>query len=176
MLKNTLTDEQICSYTWFLVFACSNKHHSTSLLILHKIVKKNEKEIYDSDFLRSITLTSCVILRHLASFKLILNIRYEFYIKNYVTFDFERRFLPRKNALLQGYQRSSLKIHEKNESEDHDILICGAIEVGRIFLSGIFLRKVFRPSEDPSRSYWGGFRDRPCSNTWTTSYEMRGIL
>ena len=101
----------------------------------------------------SITLTSCVILRHLASFKLILNIRYEFYIKNYVTFDFERRFLPRKNALLQGYQRSSLKIHEKNESEDHDILICGAIEVGRIFLSGIFLRKVFRPPEDPSRSY-----------------------
>ena len=74
-------------------------------------------------------------------------------IKNYVTLDFERRFLPRKNALLQGYQRSSLKIHEKNESEDHDILICGAIEVGRIFLSGIFLRKVFRPPEDPSRSY-----------------------
>ena len=154
---------------------CMLKQTSLHFFIDPTQNRKKLKKFYYSDFLRSITLTSCVILRHLASFKLILNIRYEFYIKNYVTFDFERRFLPRKNALLQGYQRSSLKIHEKNESEDHDILICGAIEVGRIFLSGIFLRKVFRPSEDPSRSYWGGFRDRPCSNTWTTSYEMRGL-
>ena len=115
--------------------------------------KKLKKKIDYYDFLCSFTLTSCVILRHLASFKLILDLRYEFYIKNYVTFDFERRFLPRKNALLQGFQRSLLKIHEKNECEDHDILMCGAIEDGRIFLSGIFLRKVFRPSEDTSRSY-----------------------
>ena len=56
----------------------------------------------------------------------------------------------------------------------YDILLCGAVEVGRIFLSGIFLPKVFRPSEDTSRSYSGGLRDRPCSNTCTMSYQMRG--
>ena len=91
--------------------------------------KKLKKKIYYSDFLLSITPTSCLIMRHLASFKLILEPTYEFYIKNYVSFDFKRRFLPQQNMLLQGYQRSQLKIHEKNERVNHDILFCGAVEV-----------------------------------------------
>ena len=43
ILKSPLTDEQLHSRTCFLVFACSNKHQYTSLLILHKIEKKIEK-------------------------------------------------------------------------------------------------------------------------------------
>ena len=47
LLKSSLNNEQLHSGTCFLVFACSNNHQYTSLLILHKIVKNKKKILFE---------------------------------------------------------------------------------------------------------------------------------
>ena len=51
ILKSTLTNEQLHSGTCFLVFACSNKHQYTSLLILLEIIE-NQKKIQFGIFVK----------------------------------------------------------------------------------------------------------------------------
>ena len=43
MLKNNITDVQLCSWTFSLVFTCPNKRKYTPLLILHKIIKNQKR-------------------------------------------------------------------------------------------------------------------------------------
>ena len=56
-----------------------------------------------------------VVLRHLASFKLIFDARFGFYVENYVRFTREFRFLPKKYKILQRDKRICPKIYLKSE-------------------------------------------------------------
>ena len=65
ILKNTLTDEQLCSLTCFLVFACSDKYQNIYSFFRFKIRKKIElNELNELDYSKAPSTMSSYTQEH----------------------------------------------------------------------------------------------------------------